>query len=328
MKSKMKVLVAMTAAGFLGGCAEPDPLSLIYACAALGSLVGCDPPDERYSYTPPPPTFSKWSNHLNQREAVRAFGPEVDVSYQRATSGLIGSTTAPVFNQGVATDLNYSGVDQLAQFRSQYIDLAHALSSPFTGRDGIDGVGDSGSQTDFSDAAHRQLALVANPYKLGWDYQSFGVWNSNSSGASSVVAASSYGAATPLSALPAMGDATFLGKLAGLYVSPAGEGSMATADMHVDVNFSTRYVQLVSYNTILARGLGASGAPQLDLYGALTYASGSTSFTGTLSNIGGTMSGTTNGHFYGPAAEEVGGVFAVKSSTTVETFTGAYGAKR
>jgi len=326
MKPKSLTLVALVAATLLGGCAEGLG-ELVVICGGLGSLVGCDPPDNRYDYTPPP-TFTKWSAHLNQRDAVRAYGPEVEVSYQRATDGSIGSTSAPGFNQSVATDLSYSGVDQLAQFRSQYIDLAHAQISPFTGRDGIDAVGDSGSQTDFSDAAHRQLGLIANPYKLGWDYQSFGVWNSNGSGASPVIAASSYGAATPVSALPATGYATFRGKLAGLYVSPAGQGSLATADMLVDVNFSTRYVQLASYNTILARGLGASGAPQLDLYGALTYAPGSSSFAGSVKNNGGTMSGTTKGQFYGPVAQEVGGVFAVKSPTTVETFTGAYGAKR
>jgi hypothetical protein len=40
------------------------------------------------------------------------------------------------------------------------------------------------------------------------------------------------------------------------------------------------------------------------------------------------MSGRSNGQFYGPAAQELGGVFSLKSSTTMETLTGAYGAKR
>ncbi len=40
------------------------------------------------------------------------------------------------------------------------------------------------------------------------------------------------------------------------------------------------------------------------------------------------MSGSFKGQFYGPAAHELGGVFTVKSSTTVETLVGAYGAKR
>ena len=45
-------------------------------------------------------------------------------------------------------------------------------------------------------------------------------------------------------------------------------------------------------------------------------------------NAAGTMSGASKGKFYGPKAEELGGVFVVKSPSTVETFTGAYGAKR
>jgi hypothetical protein len=40
------------------------------------------------------------------------------------------------------------------------------------------------------------------------------------------------------------------------------------------------------------------------------------------------MSGSSKGQFYGPAAQELGGAFSLKSPTTLETLTGAYGAKR
>jgi hypothetical protein len=40
------------------------------------------------------------------------------------------------------------------------------------------------------------------------------------------------------------------------------------------------------------------------------------------------MSGPSQGAFYGPSAQELGGVFALKAPGTVEAFTGAYGAKR
>ena len=40
------------------------------------------------------------------------------------------------------------------------------------------------------------------------------------------------------------------------------------------------------------------------------------------------MSGSSTGRYYGPTAQELGGVFTVKSPATAETLTGAYGAKR
>jgi hypothetical protein len=69
-------------------------------------------------------------------------------------------------------------------------------------------------------------------------------------------------------------------------------------------------------------------APSLDLKGTLTYSAGSASFSGSIVNAAGTMQGTSGGRFYGPAAQELGGTYALKSATTSETMVGAYGAKR
>jgi hypothetical protein len=176
--------------------------------------------------------------------------------------------------------------------------------------------------------ATRDIGLVANPYVLGWEYQSFGVWNSNVPGAGTV-GATSFGAATPGSAVPISGAATFTGKLAGLYVSPTGQGSLAAADLTVNANFNTRSLSFASSGTTITRDLvTATAAPNLNLNGTLTYSPGSSTFTGALVNAGSTMSGSSKGQFYGPTAQELGGVFAVKSSTTVETLVGAFGAKR
>jgi hypothetical protein len=183
--------------------------------------------------------------------------------------------------------------------------------------------------TNFASLPVRQLALIANPYVLGWDYQSFGVWDSSDSKTTGAIRATSFGAATPASAIPTVGNATFSGKLAGLYMSPGGQGSMASADLTVSANFASRTLGFASGGTTLTRDLKtATGAPNLDLSGTLTYAPGSNTFTGTLATAGGTMSGSSKGRFYGPAAQELGGVFRVKAATGGEAFTGAYGAKR
>jgi len=134
---------------------------------------------------------------------------------------------------------------------------------------------------------------------------------------------------TPVSAVPTSGTATFSGKLSGLYISPAGQGSIAAAELSVNANFSTRSLSFASSGTTITRDLvTASAAPNLNLGGTLIYSPASNTFTGTLTNAGGTMSGSSTGRYYGPAAQELGGVFTVKSATSVETFAGAYGGKR
>jgi len=117
--------------------------------------------------------------------------------------------------------------------------------------------------------------------------------------------------------------------LVGVYISPQGQSAMAAGDLSVNANFSTRSLAFSSSATsITLDARSATAAPHLDLKGTLSYAPNTNSFSGTLANPGGTLSGSSQGKFYGPAAQELGGAFTVKSSTTVETFTGAYGAKR
>jgi hypothetical protein len=180
----------------------------------------------------------------------------------------------------------------------------------------------------FTTGQDAQVALVANPNALGWNYQSFGVWNT-ATATGGAMHASSFGAPTPASAVPTSGTATFTGKLAGLYISPGGQGSTAAADLSVRADFRTRSLDFRSSGTVTTRDLRTPVvAPGLNLAGTLTYQPGSSAFSGTLGNAAGTMSGTTSGKFYGPAAQELGGVLNLRAPGSAEAFTGAYGAKR
>jgi len=60
----------------------------------------------------------------------------------------------------------------------------------------------------------------------------------------------------------------------------------------------------------------------------LSYTAGTNSFAGDVTN-GGSLSGTSTGRFYGPSAEELGGVFILQAGSGIpETYGGAYGAKK
>jgi hypothetical protein len=172
-----------------------------------------------------------------------------------------------------------------------------------------------------------QVDLVANPYALGWNYQTFGIWDGPRSDFR-VFGGTTFGARTPDSVVSESGTATFTGKLGGFYMPSSGVGSLATADISVAADFNTRSLSFTSTNTTLTRDLATSTpAPDLNLSGTLTYG-GSNQFTGTLTNAGGTMSGESRGMFYGPSAEELGGAFGLRSQDGTEKFSGAYGAKR
>ncbi len=173
------------------------------------------------------------------------------------------------------------------------------------------------------------IGFAANPFVLGWNYQSFGVWDSVDTAGNRSIFVATFGAPTPGSAVPTTGAATFAGKLGGLYISPAGQGSVAFADLTVNANFSTRSLGFASTGTITTRDLATTtAASNLNLSGTLTYSPSSSQFAGTLVNAGGTMSGQSTGKFYGPSAQELGGIFTLRSPTTSETFAGGYGAKR
>lgn len=116
--------------------------------------------------------------------------------------------------------------------------------------------------------------------------------------------------------------------MGGIYVDAAGNDFVAISALTVSADFSARTLGFSSTGTVKSPDLSiSSAASNLNLTGTLAYAAGTNSFAGTLTN-GSTLSGTSTGRFYGPNAEELGGAFILKASSGIETYGGAYGAKR
>jgi hypothetical protein len=242
-------------------------------------------------------------NHENSYAAEIAYDVDGKLQYVRGLSGFLSE-------QRIAYDgLSAIGHPEIDLVGTPPVELSwHRYSS-----------------SGFVAFQASEIALIANPYSAGWAYQSFGAWSySNVS-----VTSKSFGSATPAIAVPSSGTATFSGTFGGFYTSPEGLGSLAAADVSVTADFGARSLAFATSNTTITRDLQtSSAAPGLNLTGSLTYAPGAGTFTGTLVSAGGTMAGPTNGRFYGPAAQELGGVFVVKAADGPESLTGAYGAKR
>ena len=198
-----------------------------------------------------------------------------------------------------------------------------------------------GQQCTASKDSGASEALTINPYAPqgpGWNYQSFGVWETGTS-TSGTFGAMSFGAPTPVNALPSSGIATYTGLTAGVYVNGTGQLFGTSANMSATVNFGP--ARSVAFSTIGTQVSTASGAltprPELNMTGALTYLSGSTQFTGAVNTAPGfpsfNLSGTATGRFYGPAAQEIGGVYSLTRPQQVgevvqPSMGGAFGGKQ
>lgn len=336
MKAPAKLFLAATVIAALGGCAsgggkpaaENAPLGCLFipwACVMdpdIGQTNGRATSGAAQSVpaATPPARFVSWKELQDRHAIVPVLSVARDID--RALEA------------GTENTLQWADSDEridIAVQGSRVLPLrGYAQQLSAAGQPGIEvsiEASPSPAPSLFTATSAQWVAVGGNPYLLGWDYQSFGVWGWT--GWQDSARATSYGAPTPGSAVPTSGTASFTGKLAGLYVSPQAQGSVAAADLAVRVDFGARSLSFASTGTMLTRDFAAAtAAPQLNLSGTLTYGAGRGEFAGTLRNAAGSMAGESRGKFYGPAAQELGGVFSLKSTTSPESFTGAYGAKR
>lgn len=188
----------------------------------------------------------------------------------------------------------------------------------------------SGSEIDtsgnegiiFAESSNGQDVLAfADPKDEDMDfaYQTFGAWATGVETNAPKAGAFSVGAQTADANIPTTGTATFTGKAGGIYVAGFGEPEIVTADARLEADFANRNVEFQTTNSSIA---------SLDMTGTMTYAgtSGLSGTVQTLSGANGPLSGTIDGRFYGPGADEVGGTFSLSNSG--ESFIGGYGAKQ
>jgi hypothetical protein len=172
-------------------------------------------------------------------------------------------------------------------------------------------------------------AMAMDPFVVGWNYQSFGVWGTNLDSPSWQLGAVSAGTPTSGSSLPTTGTATFSGLAAGFYTDPAGTPFGTSANMRADVNFGSRNIGFSTSNTQLKNTNTnvRSTDTGLNLSGSLSYAPGVNAFSGTVQTQNTLLGGQAGGRFYGPAAEEIGGVYSLQGAG-VSRMLGGFGGKR
>jgi hypothetical protein len=172
-------------------------------------------------------------------------------------------------------------------------------------------------------------AVVMDPTDLGWNYQSFGVWQRNLTATTFQAGALSAGAVTPSVALPTgLTNALFTGRADGFFISDTGALFTTRAEMNAITHFGDREIPFSTTSTFLTdpSTLGLpTPAPGLNLTGLWSYGLGTSQFSGDVDAVNG-MTGTASGRFYGPAAEEIGGVYSLTGGGA--TLLGGFGGKR
>jgi hypothetical protein len=170
-------------------------------------------------------------------------------------------------------------------------------------------------------------AVMMNAYDMGWNYQSFGVWAKNAT--TFQTGALSAGVVTPASAVPTIGSATFTGHAGGFYLDGAGNRFATDAQMSAVTNFANRSIEFSTTGTLLTDTKTLVGTPNsnLDLRGNWNYAPGTSQFSGSVNTVNNGLSGSATGRFYGPSAQEIGGVYGLTSPTGA-SMVGGFGGKR
>ena len=287
----------------------------------MGLLTGCGGGGGGLSINSP---FVRWSA-ITPPTTVKVSGVSQDGDYVAPGPGFsITNITDEGSSTSASASITYRGDNTISRI---------SITTPNGTVVWDEGVGDDIDDTDpalvvATDAASTSFALTVNAIPLGWEYQTFGAWQTGIGTGSGTYGALSIGAPTAGSAIPTTGGATFNGATMGFYSDATGEGFVAVSDLTVTADFAARSLSFNASNTqkVNTTTAATSAAANLNMTGTLTYTSGINSFSGTLNAAGG-MTGTSQGRFYGPNAEELGGVFSL-SGAGVEAYMGSYGAVR
>jgi len=296
----------------------------------VGSLLtACNGGGGNSGMTPAPVQFTSFSAVQNG-QSVPANGFS-----QTMTIGPFATTLDPV-----------NTANSTAQFTYINIGTATPVISAFSFSTPTSSAGFAGIPIDCTSVAGECSALGTNSLgkvinaldsSVGWNYQTFGYWLVNLSTVP-LAGAMSFGSPTPVSGIPISGNATYAGRSGGAYVDPTGNVFTYRGTMLSSVDFAARTIGF-SVNPTLITPVSTAVLPPplsaLGVTGILTYTSASSQFSGLVTAPGATgtvpipnLIGTATGQFYGPVAQEIGGVLSLKVLGSQETMVGGFGGKK
>ncbi|NVK00040.1 MAG: hypothetical protein HWE12_00740 [Oceanospirillaceae bacterium] len=278
---------------------------------------------------PTPVSLESWSSSISPNAIISAGGLATEASYSAPAPSFAVTETNLIGAVGDAADatLEYNSDGVLREITISTDN--GAVVSWNSDDDTFSGAFD-GKVILLQSADGSLLGQASNSTATGWEYQGFGAWLSGYGTGSGKTGVMSVGAETLGANIPLSGNATFTGNSLGVYVDSSGAAFGSTGRMAVVMDFSSRSAGFAISNidTIDLSSLTSAGRKaDLDISGNLYYAPSTNSLTGNVSSSG--MSGTASAKFYGPSAEEIGGVLGLTGSGgQPESYLGAFGGAR
>jgi len=304
----MKKLMVLGALALLGGCHHGgggDGSSTMGPTLGMGNFT----------------TFSA----VQAGQMVSIVGVSTVVN-GTVSAGMVTPTLPPAVDTAASrATLSYDGTKTLAAVSAitpaGSISFNKGFGDTFNCNNGVCGL------TNLAGAS----MIVVDPVNstLGWNYQTFGVWNRVTAATSFDAGVFSVGNPTPGSAVPTTGTATFNGLANGFFVDSTKSALFTTAKMTASANFATQMITFATTNTLTVNlstpaGVGIA-SPGLNLTGSFSYPAGTNLFNGNVSSANG-MTGSAIGRFYGPNAQEIGGMYNL--SGTAGSMIGSFGGKQ
>ncbi|WP_443630132.1 transferrin-binding protein-like solute binding protein [Candidatus Njordibacter sp. Uisw_056] len=306
------------------------------AIVSVGLLSGCGASlDDNSSSTTPaskatlpagtPASFSeatlKWSDVSEANTTVTADGFSSEATLVFTTS----TAPAPEIDTTAEVKIAYDSLGKISGLSVIKDDVNLTWVKVYSDDS-------SDSSLTVTDGNNAQGMIYDPENGSNWDYQTMATWvQANEGTGIGRIGAMSVGNPTADASIPTAGSATFSGVAEGMYVDNDHKFYRVSSDATLSANFVTQSVTFNTTNSLIQPV--DVGDPYTDagpnLTGTFSYSANNNTLTS--SNLYGTSSdwtgGTASAKFYGPDAEEIGGVFSIRG-TGKEAYEGAFGAKR
>ena len=164
-----------------------------------------------------------------------------------------------------------------------------------------------------------------------WNYQTMATWLlTDEAKGTGRIGAMSVGNQTAVASIPTTSTATFTGVAEGMYITDSLDFYGVSSVVELEANFGDRSVEFTTTDSKIhdIDTRTTSEKNDLNLTGTFTYSEDVNQLTTTsLSTTSGWTGGEATAKFYGPNAEEIGGVFSIRG-TGKQAYEGAFGAKK
>ena len=164
-----------------------------------------------------------------------------------------------------------------------------------------------------------------------WNYQTMATWLlTDEAKGTGRIGAMSVGNQTAVASIPTTSTATFTGVAEGMYITDSLDFYGVSSVVELEANFGDRSVEFTTTDSKIhdIDTRTTSEKNDLNLTGTFTYSEDVNQLTTTsLSTTSGWTGGEATAKFYGPNAEEIGGVFSIRGPGK-EAYEGAFGAKQ